>query len=68
MVVPVGVRLCEPRRMSVRPKWSFQAAWAARWCLWSLSRLCVAVISRHSERAADLPRRWNWLMRRLCLV
>jgi hypothetical protein len=21
-----------------------------------------------SERAADLPRRWNWLMRRLCLV
>jgi hypothetical protein len=38
------------------------------WCLWSLRRLWVAVISRHSERAADLPRRWNWLMRRLCLV
>jgi hypothetical protein len=25
--------------------------------LWSLSRLCVAAISRHSERRTDLPRR-----------
>jgi hypothetical protein len=44
-----------------------QAAWVARWCLWSLRRLWVAVISRHSERAADLPRRWNWLIRRVVL-
>jgi hypothetical protein len=39
------------------PGRSFQAAATAIWCLWSLSRLWVAVISRHSERAADLPRR-----------
>jgi hypothetical protein len=38
------------------------------WCLWSFKRLWVAVINRHSESAADRPRRWNWLMRRLCLV
>ena len=36
---------------------AFQAAATAIWCLWSFSRLWVAVISRHSERAADLPRR-----------
>ena len=47
---------------------AFQASTAAKWCLWSFIRLCVAVIRRHSERAADLPRLWNWLMRRLCLV
>jgi hypothetical protein len=35
----------------------FQAAARAIWCLWSFSRLWVAVINRHSERAADLPRR-----------
>jgi hypothetical protein len=35
----------------------FQAAVEAIWCLWSFSRLWVAVINRHSERAADLPRR-----------
>jgi hypothetical protein len=45
-----------------------QAAAAAIWCLWSLRRLWVAVIRRHSESAADRPRRWNWLIRRLCLV
>jgi hypothetical protein len=31
-------------------------------------RLWVAVISRHSERAADLPRRWKRSIRRLNLV
>ena len=46
----------------------FQAAWAANWCLWSFIRLWGRGDSRHSERASDLPRRWNWLMRRLCLV
>jgi hypothetical protein len=34
---------------------ALQAAARAIWCLWSFSRLWVAVISRHSERAADLP-------------
>jgi hypothetical protein len=27
--------------------------------LWSLSRLWTAACRRHSERTADLPRRWN---------
>ncbi len=35
----------------------FQAAVTAMWCLWSFRRLWVAVIRRHSESAADLPRR-----------
>ena len=30
---------------------------AASWSRWSLARLCVAIISRHSVRTADLPRR-----------
>ncbi len=34
----------------------------------SLRRLPVAVISRHSERQADLPRRWKRSMRRLNFV
>ena len=38
------------------------------WCLWSLRRLLVAVISLHSERAADLPRRMNLRIPRLNLV
>ena len=45
-----------------------QAPAAAIWCVWSFIRLWVAVISRHSERTADLPRRWKLSMRRLCLV
>ena len=45
-----------------------QALATANWCLWSFIRLCVAVISRHSECAAALPRRWNWSMPRLCFV
>jgi hypothetical protein len=43
------------------------AAWAC-WRLWSFIRLWVAAISRHSERAADRPQRWNEAIRRLCLV
>ena len=35
-----------------------QAGVAIQW-LWSLSRLWVAVTSRHSDRAADLPLRMN---------
>jgi hypothetical protein len=35
----------------------FQAAATAIWRLWSFSRLWVAVISRHSESAAEPPRR-----------
>ena len=31
----------------------FQAAATATWRLWSFSRLWVAVISRHSESAAE---------------
>ena len=38
------------------------------WRLWSFSRLCVAVISRHSDRQAALPRRKKRSMRRLNLV
>ena len=45
-----------------------QAPAAAIWWLWSFSRLWVAVISRHSARAADLPRRWKRSMRRLNFV
>jgi hypothetical protein len=46
----------------------FQAPWGASRCLWSFNRLWVAVISRHSDRAADLLRRWKRSMRRLNLV
>jgi integrase len=45
-----------------------QAAAAAIWRLWSFNRLWVAVISRHSERAADLPRRWKRSIRPLNFV
>jgi len=37
-------------------------------CLWSLTRLCVAAIRRHSDRQAALPRRWKRPMPRLNLV
>jgi hypothetical protein len=46
----------------------FQAPAVAIWWLWSLSRLWVAVINRHSARAADLPRRWKRSIRRLNFV
>jgi hypothetical protein len=41
---------------------------AVIWWLWSFIRLWVAVMSRHSDSAADLPRRWNRVMRRLNLI
>jgi len=41
---------------------------SAIWWLWSFRRLWVAVISRHSERQADLPRRWKRSIRRLNFV
>ncbi len=46
----------------------FQAPAVAIWRLWSFSRLCVAVISRHSDLAAALPRRWKRSIRRLNFV
>jgi hypothetical protein len=45
-----------------------QAGIGAVVCRQSLSRLCVAAISRHSDRAAALPRRWKRSQRRLNLV
>ena len=39
------------------PRRPVQAAAVAMWCLWSLERLCVAMIRRHSVRTAALPRR-----------
>lgn len=57
------IEVCVPRAVGACPggpataKAVFQAAVAAIWCLWSFNRLWVAVIRRHSERAADLPRR-----------
>jgi hypothetical protein len=41
---------------------------AAVWWLWSLSRLWVAVMRRHSDRHADMPRRKKRSIRRLNLV
>ena len=40
----------------------------ASWCWWSLSRLWVAVRSRHSDRTADLPRRRNRFAPRSALI
>jgi hypothetical protein len=37
-------------------------------CRWSFRRLWVAAISRHSERHADLPRRWKRPIRRLNFI
>jgi len=37
-------------------------------CRQSLSKLCVAVISRHSARQAPRPLRWKRSTRRLCFV
>jgi hypothetical protein len=42
-------------------------AGAVQW-LWSLRRLWEAVISRHSDRTAALPLRWNRSIRRLALI
>jgi len=40
----------------------------AAWWLWSFSRLWVAAVSLHSQRTADLPRRPNRSIPRLCLI
>src|SRR6188472_1242539 len=45
-----------------------QAVAGVRLCRQSLRRLCAAFVSRHSDRAADLPRRKKRSMRRLNLV
>ena len=45
-----------------------QAAAGVVACRWSLRRLWVAVISRHAERQAALPRRWKRSQRRLNFV
>ena len=45
-----------------------QAAFGAVVCRQSFSRLCAAVVRRHSDRAAALPRRWKRSKRRLNLV
>jgi hypothetical protein len=37
-------------------------------CRWSLRRLCVVAMSRHSVRTADRPRLWNVVNPRVCLV
>jgi hypothetical protein len=42
-------------------------AGAIQW-LWSFRRLWVAAISRHSDRAAALPRRRKRVIPRLCLI
>jgi hypothetical protein len=58
----------ERRRPGVVPTGLSQAVAGAFWLRWSLSRLCVAVISRHSDLQAALPRRKKRSMRRLNLV
>jgi hypothetical protein len=45
-----------------------QGAAMASWWVCGFSRLCVAVINRHSDRTAERPRRWKRSMPRLNLV
>ena len=40
----------------------------ARWCLWSLRRLWVAVSIRRSVLTAERPRWWKAWAPRLCLI
>jgi hypothetical protein len=71
VTVLVGVIALPAGEWMVLPGWltgALSGPAAAIWCLWSLSRLWVAVISLYSERAADLPRRWKRSMRRLNFV
>src|SRR5579864_7509299 len=49
-----------------RPLGGVQAVWSR--CRWSFRRLWVAVRSRHSDLAADLPRREKRWNPRLCLI
>jgi hypothetical protein len=46
----------------------FQAGAVANRCPWSFRRLWVAAASRHSERTADLPRRWKRVKPRLNFI
>jgi hypothetical protein len=71
-----------PRRFRVEPssaaemtigRWNApgrpdQAVTGAVVCLWSLSKLWVALMSRHSDLHADLPRRKKRSQRRLNFV
>jgi hypothetical protein len=66
--VPVGRRALDRVPPDRAPVLAVQAVRGAVVCLWSFSRLCVAVISRHSERQAALPRRWKRSILRLNLV
>lgn len=50
-----------------RPSAVSQAVLMVQW-LWSLSRLCVAVTNRHSDKAADRPLRMKRSMCRLYLI
>jgi ATP-dependent helicase HrpA len=74
-------RLERSSRAAIGPRWTRMAtdepegspggcqdAAIASWWVCSLSRLCVAVIKRHSDRTADRPRRWKRSMPRLNLV
>ena len=76
------LRKCERRPAFARERWVLVAS-ARRWVIradaasgrrrvvgWrqSFRRLWVAVISRHSERQAALPRRWKRSILRLNLV
>jgi hypothetical protein len=65
-----NARVGAPRAWS-QPRWPcgpVQAITVAIWWRWSLVRLRLIVISRHSVRTASLPLRWNRSNLRLCLV
>ena len=62
------VRAGRATRLRRRAAAALSGAGGLEWWVWSLRRLWVAVISRHSERAAALPRRWKRSMPRLNLV
>ena len=65
---PVGVDAEGRRREARAAPGLCQAVAGAFWLRWSLSRLWVALISRHSDLQADLPRRKKRSRRRLNLV
>jgi hypothetical protein len=65
---PIGVIAGSPDRRSGGSDPAGYPVAIARLCCQSLRSLWVAVISRHSARQAQRPRRWNLSIRRLCLV